>query len=1003
MNNYNGSQNTFIGRLADVSPEKGYGTGFTNATAVGYEAKVTGSNKVQLGNGSVTNVSTYGTLTAGSVTYPNSHNSTANQILTINSGGVASWADAASGVSSFSGGTTGLTPATATTGAITLAGILNSENGGTGNGFTEFTGPTTAKRTFTLPNASATILTSNAAVTAAQGGTSQSTYATGDILYASATNTLSKLGIGATGTVLTVSGGVPSWGSTSGITGTGTQNYLPKYGAGGTTITNSMIFDNGTSVGINTANPGSAFKLDVNGAANFASDIVVNGIKIGKRLDPGYEMYATSYGVNALANYVVGAYGATAFGNNALQANTNGAYNNAFGIGTLSSLTTGSGNTAIGSYASNETSDASNNVIIGHEAGRYLNTSDNTIIGYRAGQTCCTTNSVNIKNIYIGSGSGNGTAGSKNVIIGSFSGSSLGTINNNIILSDGDGTIRYRWDGTTNNFNTGSVTASSFIKSGGTNAQYLMADGSTSAGPSGGVTTISGGTTGLTPSTATSGVVTLAGTLVAANGGTGQSTYAKGDILYASATNTLSKLTIGSEGQVLVTTSTGIPSWGSNGLYSLNSQTATSHSFAISSSTSNALGWSSSSSGTPLVATHTLTIPDATSSVRGFIGTGSQSIAGEKTFSNDLSANGVYIGRGTNSRATNIAIGSSANVGGKNFSANLNSTTAINNIAIGVTTLSSLGDGYSNNAVGNGALSTTNGGYQNNAFGFEALKGNTSGDNNSGFGHSALIANSTGNDNTAVGYNSLISTTGSQNTAIGSTSNVAAAKSNSTAIGYGASVSDNNTIQLGNTSVTDVKTSGKVTASQFVVSGGTATQVLMANGSYGTMPAAHYVGESYGGGIVFYVYDNGQHGLIAATSDQTTGERWALYTSRVGGAQVDGIGAGMANTKLIINSLEYNSQSAARTCFNYYATQNVGGVNIYYTDWYLPSKTELLLLYQQRSTVGGFVSGGYYWTSQQVNDQDSYAWTMGFTGSGDMSSSGLKTLTSIRVRAIRHF
>jgi len=38
--------------------------------------------------------------------------------------------------------------------------------------------------------------------------------------------------------------------------------------------------------------------------------------------------------------------------------------------------------------------------------------------------------------------------------------------------------------------------------------------------------------------------------------------------------------------------------------------------------------------------------------------------------------------------------------------------------------------------------------------------------------------------------------------------------------------------------------------------------------------SAHYIGESYGGGIVFYVNDSGRHGLIAATSDQSTGMRW---------------------------------------------------------------------------------------------------------------------------------
>lgn len=55
--------------------------------------------------------------------------------------------------------------------ANAVSGILASTNGGTGNGFTAFAGPAAALRTFTLPNASATILTTNAAVTAAQGGT----------------------------------------------------------------------------------------------------------------------------------------------------------------------------------------------------------------------------------------------------------------------------------------------------------------------------------------------------------------------------------------------------------------------------------------------------------------------------------------------------------------------------------------------------------------------------------------------------------------------------------------------------------------------------------------------------------------------------------------------------------------------------------------------------------------------------------------------------------------
>jgi hypothetical protein len=81
-----------------------------------------------------------------------------------------------------------------------------------------------------------------------------------------------------------------------------------------------------------------------------------------------------------------------------------------------------------------------------------------------------------------------------------------------------------------------------------------------SSGSAGGVTSFQTSLSGLTPSTATTGVVTLAGTLGATSGGTSQSTYATGDILYASASNTLSKLTVGSTGQVL-TVAAGAPSW----------------------------------------------------------------------------------------------------------------------------------------------------------------------------------------------------------------------------------------------------------------------------------------------------------------------------------------------------------------------------------------------------------------------------------------------------------
>ena len=74
---------------------------------------------------------------------------------------------------------------------------------------------------------------------------------------------------------------------------------------------------------------------------------------------------------------------------------------------------------------------------------------------------------------------------------------------------------------------------------------------------------VSGGTTGLTTSggpVTTSGTITLAGTLAEANGGTNQTTYAVGDILYSAGIGSLSRLPAGLDATVL-TLSGGVPTW----------------------------------------------------------------------------------------------------------------------------------------------------------------------------------------------------------------------------------------------------------------------------------------------------------------------------------------------------------------------------------------------------------------------------------------------------------
>jgi hypothetical protein len=152
----------------------------------------------------------------------------------------------------------------------------------------------------------------------------------------------------------------------------------------------------------------------------------------------------------------------------------------------------------------------------------------------------------------------------------------------------------------------------------------------------------------------------------------------------------------------------------------------------------------------------------------------------------------------------------------------------------------------------------------------------------------------------------------------------------------------------------------------------------------------HHIGESYGGGIVFYVDATGQHGLIAATTDQSSGIQWYNGANTTTNAVRDGIGAGMYNTERIIAN-QGGGAYAAQLCANYQG----GG----YGDWYQPSKYELNLLYQQKAAVGGFASA-WYWSSTESVSNANAAWSQNFT-SGNQYQAG--KFDPVHIRAIRAF
>lgn len=188
----------------------------------------------------------------------------------------------------------------------------------------------------------------------------------------------------------------------------------------------------------------------------------------------------------------------------------------------------------------------------------------------------------------------------------------------------------------------------------------------------------------------------------------------------------------------------------------------------------------------------------------------------------------------------------------------------------------------------------------------------------------------------------------------------------------------------------------KVTAGTNVTVTGTGTTAspYVVNATSGGSTLA--IGDSYQGGIIFWLDATGQHGLIAATADQNTGIQWFNGTYRYTGTAGNGLYAGAMNTAMIVATQMADNQSgsfAAKVCADYSVT--VGRVT--YGDWYLPSKYELNLLYLQKIAVGGFASA-YYWSSTESNNDN--AWIQYFDN-GFQSASN-KSFT-YRVRAVRAF
>ena len=156
-------------------------------------------------------------------------------------------------------------------------------------------------------------------------------------------------------------------------------------------------------------------------------------------------------------------------------------------------------------------------------------------------------------------------------------------------------------------------------------------------------------------------------------------------------------------------------------------------------------------------------------------------------------------------------------------------------------------------------------------------------------------------------------------------------------------------------------------------------------------PCRYAIGDTGpAGGIVFYVTNNGAHGLEASPQNYTFGP-WGCMGTSIPGARGAAVGAGAANTAAILAGCA-TAGIAARLATAYSLND--------YNDWYLPSKDELNLMYTNLylRNLGGFYAA-FYWSSTESDANN--AWYQFF--SNGVQSVDTKNISYYNVRPIRAF
>jgi hypothetical protein len=182
------------------------------------------------------------------------------------------------------------------------------------------------------------------------------------------------------------------------------------------------------------------------------------------------------------------------------------------------------------------------------------------------------------------------------------------------------------------------------------------------------------------------------------------------------------------------------------------------------------------------------------------------------------------------------------------------------------------------------------------------------------------------------------------------------------------------------------------------------------NGDTIAIKPKHQIGEMVHGGIVFWLDDTGDHGLVVSKTDVNEGRglQWRNGDSgnKTTNAKGDGLFAGEGNTQIIIAQQTIDQQAgsfAALLAHNYRVSADgetpcktpISVNTVCFGGWYLPSAYELTLV---RSTIGqqGLASFApdYYWSSTEATS--STAWMLNFATGETVANPKSSTLGQIR-------